>query len=386
MAMFARRRDVLEREAERIGALAVRGDVTQPARPRARRSRQTVDGVRRRRHPRLERRRPAAGPGDRRRRAEQSRRPSSCCSSPPCGSSTLCLPHLEQSGRRPDRRDRVGSPRRSRPTHLALSNARPARRRRLGEDARARARPARHHGQLRSRRPDRRPTRLAQLYPGGPTDDRARARSRCGASARRTRSPTSSASSPPTALATSPGTIDRRRRRAAREASSDAESRSAVARLAACAWACSRLAVVTCSCSGPAAVERLHRSSRTTAHPVAPLVQVAGGHEPNGRGRHLLRRRHRAQGVAARAALRRARTTAPTLVPGERRSCRPGVSDSAAASGSTCAEMTNSQQVAAAVALRAARLQGHARVRAASLVAAIDDRRARGRASSSPTT
>ena len=28
--MFARRRDVLEREAERLGALAVRGDVTVP--------------------------------------------------------------------------------------------------------------------------------------------------------------------------------------------------------------------------------------------------------------------------------------------------------------------------------------------------------------------
>ena len=28
--MFARRRDVLEREADRIGALAVRGDVTLP--------------------------------------------------------------------------------------------------------------------------------------------------------------------------------------------------------------------------------------------------------------------------------------------------------------------------------------------------------------------
>src|SRR5205807_5761371 len=30
VTMFARRRDVLEREAERIGALAVRGDVTNP--------------------------------------------------------------------------------------------------------------------------------------------------------------------------------------------------------------------------------------------------------------------------------------------------------------------------------------------------------------------
>src|ERR671923_2033382 len=31
VAMLARRRDVLEREADRIGALAVRGDVTVPA-------------------------------------------------------------------------------------------------------------------------------------------------------------------------------------------------------------------------------------------------------------------------------------------------------------------------------------------------------------------
>src|SRR6266571_5867228 len=31
VAMFARRRELLEREAERIGALAVRGDVTNPA-------------------------------------------------------------------------------------------------------------------------------------------------------------------------------------------------------------------------------------------------------------------------------------------------------------------------------------------------------------------
>jgi 3-oxoacyl-[acyl-carrier protein] reductase len=31
VAMFARRRELLEREAERLGALAVRGDVTNPA-------------------------------------------------------------------------------------------------------------------------------------------------------------------------------------------------------------------------------------------------------------------------------------------------------------------------------------------------------------------
>ena len=31
VAMFARRRDLLEREAERLGALAIRGDLTNPA-------------------------------------------------------------------------------------------------------------------------------------------------------------------------------------------------------------------------------------------------------------------------------------------------------------------------------------------------------------------
>src|SRR4051812_49717693 len=31
VAMFARRRDLLQREADRLGALAVRGDVTNPA-------------------------------------------------------------------------------------------------------------------------------------------------------------------------------------------------------------------------------------------------------------------------------------------------------------------------------------------------------------------
>ena len=35
VAMFARRRELLEREAERIGALAVQGDLTDPPAPRA---------------------------------------------------------------------------------------------------------------------------------------------------------------------------------------------------------------------------------------------------------------------------------------------------------------------------------------------------------------
>ena len=56
MAMFARRRDVLEREAERIGALSVRGDLTVPA-DLEKLVERTVEGVRRRRRAREQRRR-----------------------------------------------------------------------------------------------------------------------------------------------------------------------------------------------------------------------------------------------------------------------------------------------------------------------------------------
>ena len=42
VAMFARRRDVLEREADRIGALAVRGDLTVPRTSRSSSSRRSA--------------------------------------------------------------------------------------------------------------------------------------------------------------------------------------------------------------------------------------------------------------------------------------------------------------------------------------------------------
>ena len=98
VAMFARRRELLEREAERIGALAVQGDLTIPQHlERLVR----VDGrrVRRHRRPRPERRRPAAG----------QRRPTLTADAVEEAVALLltshvtlvghCLPHLRASGR-----------------------------------------------------------------------------------------------------------------------------------------------------------------------------------------------------------------------------------------------------------------------------------------------
>ena len=68
------------------------------------------------------------------------------------------------------------------------------------------------------------------------------------------------------------------------------------------------------------------------ARPVAPLVQVQGGKDPTGPGRHLLRRRHHPPGEALREAL-------PVDPRAARRSSRrtpvnpPGVSDSRAPDG-----------------------------------------------------
>ena len=61
VAMFARRRDVLEREADRIGALAVRGDVTNPSTSQTLVD-QTLEAFGGDRRPRPEQRRPAARP------------------------------------------------------------------------------------------------------------------------------------------------------------------------------------------------------------------------------------------------------------------------------------------------------------------------------------
>ena len=77
VAMFARRRDLLEREAERLGALPVRGDLTNPKHLEALVD-QTRDGLRRARHLVLN---GGGPPPARRRRCSPSRsrpRSSSC--------------------------------------------------------------------------------------------------------------------------------------------------------------------------------------------------------------------------------------------------------------------------------------------------------------------
>ena len=106
------------------------------------------------------------------------------------------------------------------------------------------------------------------------------------------------------------------------------------------------------------------------AHPVAPLVTVDGGHRPEGR-QDLLRRRDRAQGDDARAALRRAARAAqtlarPTVDP-------PGVTTRSRRAGRPARRCELSQQTAAAVALRAS---GH-KVTTQPIGALIEDGRAR---------
>ena len=106
VAMFARRRDVLEREAERIGALAVRGDLTVPA-DLERLVERTVEAfggidVARRTTAAARRPGPAAGVG-RGRRRERGRAPA-----PPGRPArrTSAFP-TSSDGPRPDRQHRV---------------------------------------------------------------------------------------------------------------------------------------------------------------------------------------------------------------------------------------------------------------------------------------
>ena len=124
VTLVGRRRELLEREAERIGGLAVRGDVTVPPRPRASR-RDDARGVRRRRRPRLERGRAAAG--DSPRRHARVARGGARAPRPARGPSRRALPPAPRAQPRRSHRGAHVARGEGADGHLALSNAlRPA--------------------------------------------------------------------------------------------------------------------------------------------------------------------------------------------------------------------------------------------------------------------
>ena len=205
VAMFARRADVVEREAARIGALAVPGDLTAGGRPRTPRD-DDRRGVRRDRHPRAQRRRPSA------RAPPRTSPPASVTAAvelllvPHVRLVGLCLPHLRASGR--GRIVAIESTSVKEPiANLALSNAvRPGvvglaedavPRARAGRDHRQhdRAGPDRHRAAPRALRRRRPAARAAGPDPGAPRRHRRPRSPRPSASSRRSRPPTSPARS-----------------------------------------------------------------------------------------------------------------------------------------------------------------------------------------------
>ena len=196
--MFARRRELLEREAERIGALAVAGDVTIPQRPRAARRRRPST-------------RSAAstsscynggGPPRAPRPRSTAEQVEEAVAAAPrlrsCASSGSASRTSSESGRGRIVNDRRRRSVREPIDNLALSNAvRPGV---VGwaEDARARARPERDHRQLDRARADRHRPHPRGL-PGRARPRTTSSRSRSAARHARARSATSSRSSPPTA-------------------------------------------------------------------------------------------------------------------------------------------------------------------------------------------
>ena len=152
------------------------------------------------------------------------------------------------------------------------SRIRSARPDRLGEVARPRARPAGHHRQLRRARTDRHPAHDRALRRGRPARRRARRRSRSAASAARASSATSFASSPPTGPRTSPARRSRSTAAAPRAAVRRLHRRPAPRRRGRPARRRAR-ALGRCPSN-----EYIFLPDR--AHPVAPLVTVQGGHDP----------------------------------------------------------------------------------------------------------
>ena len=189
VAMFARRRDLLEREADRIGALAVRGDLTNPQHLAllVERTIEAFGGV-----DVLVLN--GGGPPPATRGRADGRRgrgaPSSCCCSRPSASSASAC---RTSARADDGRvvAITSSSVREPIPNLALSNAVRPGRRRLAEDARARARPRRRDGERDRARPDRHRPRARGLRPRRPERGRPRgdpaAADRRGAGDRRRR-------------------------------------------------------------------------------------------------------------------------------------------------------------------------------------------------------
>ena len=197
--MFARRRDLLEREADRIGALAVRGDLTVP-KDLAKLVEQTVGAfggidmlVNNGGGPP-----PGPAAGVDRRRGRGRGRAAAPVRDPP----DEPLPALPRGERpRPDRQHRVELRARADRQPRALERA-PPRRRRLDEDPRPRGRPK--GITVNTIAPGRIDTeRLRSLGGGEPR------RSPRPARRARRRSPPSPASSPPTARATSPARSSR---------------------------------------------------------------------------------------------------------------------------------------------------------------------------------
>ena len=152
VAMFARRREILAREAERIGALAVRGDVTNPAdlKRLVERTLEAFGGIdilvnNSGGPPRT----PAVGLTD-----DQVEGAVELLLLSAIRLTALCLPQLERSGR--GRVVNIESSSVREPIeNLALSNARSPGCRRLGEDAGPRARPEEDHRQHDRAGPDR---------------------------------------------------------------------------------------------------------------------------------------------------------------------------------------------------------------------------------------
>ena len=293
MTVFGRRRDTLEREAERIGALAVRGDVTVP-RDLERAVEQTLA---------------AFGGLDILVWNSGGPPPGAALDVTPEAIEDavalllqplvrlvhLCMPHLdrERGGAHP--RDHVDRGEGARVAHRALEHA-PSRRHRLAEDARRGARPAGDHRQLRRPRPLRHRTASRSSIPmvrapqTSPT-------SRCAAGASRASSATSCASSRATARATSPG----------RRSSSTAGS----------SGRCSDAPPGHCGADrGRARRSRRRGRDRPLSRPVERLPPPAGSRAPGraararagrtsgeGAGRDLLRRRLRAAREPVRVAL-----------------------------------------------------------------------------------